>query len=119
MDSRLQKWIYGFVELGYQHRTEAFVGDAPSPERSYDDGLALRAQVGGTLWGRLLLGANVAGIIPVDANNVTKGYLNVGPFALFKVYRGLSVELSFDAMVYARSSVKGLGSTIGLSYTLN
>lgn len=107
--------LYAFAEVGYRHRTEVFIGD--TPDRAFLDGVTVGAQVGYTLFGRLLLGVTLGGVIPVQTNDVTKGYVTLGPFVYLRLFRGLALEASFDPMLYAHASVQGFGTSFGLSYT--
>ncbi|MCB9556350.1 MAG: hypothetical protein H6707_09630 [Deltaproteobacteria bacterium] len=107
--------LYGFVEAGYRHRSEIYVGDTPT-DRQFNDSLTLSAQAGYTLWSRLLLGLTLNGALPFRENQVTKGYLTLGPFAAYRLYRGLALEASFDPMIYAVASVRGFSGSLGLSY---
>jgi hypothetical protein len=112
--------LYFFAEVGYRHRTEVFVG-AGNGNR-FADGIVINAQVGYTLFQRLLVAANLSGTIPFDQSSsslegrATKGYLMVGPSLYVPVYRGLALEASFDPIVWSRNSAAGFGLGFGLSY---
>ncbi|MCA9668144.1 MAG: hypothetical protein KC503_21245 [Myxococcales bacterium] len=109
--------LYGFVELGYRHRTEAYTGDDPGDGRSFKDGIALFGQVGYKLFSRLLVMANASAILtPVD-DVYTKSYVTVGPGIFVKIWKGLAFEANFDAIPWAKNSATGLQFGAGLSWS--
>lgn len=112
--------FYFFTEVGYRLRTESFVGTGNT--NRFADGFVFSAQVGYTLFKRVLVAANVGGVIAFDMSDtslegqVTKSYVSVGPSLYVPLWRGLAAEASFDPIVYSRNSAAGLGFSCGLSY---
>ncbi|RMG21269.1 MAG: hypothetical protein D6729_01110 [Deltaproteobacteria bacterium] len=106
--------VFGYVELGYRHRTEIFFGT--NPGTSPGDGLALFAQAGWMLFGRLLVSVTAGGIVPFVDDSVTKGYLTVGPALFFAVDEHFAVEASASPVVWAKNSASGFSVALGLSY---
>jgi hypothetical protein len=112
--------LYFFAEVGYRLRTEAFIGTGNS--NSFADGFVFSAQIGYTLFKRVLLAANVGGVVAFDMSDtslegqVTKSYITVGPSLYIPLWRGLAAEASFDPIVYSRNSAAGMGFSFGLSY---
>ncbi len=106
--------LYFFAEVGYRHRTEAYIGQGDT--RAFGDGIALAAQVGYTFRRRMLLAANFNGVVPFSADEVTKGYLVVGPVLAVLMPRGLAIEFTVDPIVWARNASPGVGVSLGLSF---
>ncbi len=106
--------LYFFAEVGYRHRTEHYVGAGDT--REFGDGITLTAQVGYTLAKRLLIAASVGGIVPFSRDEVTKGYLTVGPVLALLLPHGLSLEATVDPIIWARNASPGVGVSLGLSY---
>ena len=107
--------LFFFGEVGYRLRTEAFVGDGSTAE--YVDGFAFFASVGYTFFGKYILAINTGGVIPLSDDNVSKGYITVGPALYIPVYRGLALEASFDPMVYTNDNASpGMGLSFGVSF---
>ena len=106
--------LYFFAEVGYRHRTEHFVGE--KRPFSFEDGIAMFAQVGHTFFKRVLLAVNFGGILTYTDDTLTKSYLTVGPPLYVPVYKGLALEAGFDPVVYAKNSASGFGFNVGISY---
>lgn len=106
--------LYAFGEVGYRHRTEAYIGTGDT--RSFGDGFAFFAQVGYTFFDRVLVALNSGGIIPFQNDGVTKAYVTLGPALVVPIWRGLAAEASFDPVIHARASSPGYGFGFGLSY---
>lgn len=118
--------LFFYAEVGYQLRTEAFIGDQPvtlldgkTVELSYNDGFTFYLSVGYKLFGKYIISVNSGGVIPYDAGDFTKGYVTVGPALYIPIWKGLAAEASFDPMVYTNSNASpGLGFSVGVSYAL-
>ena len=106
--------VYGYLEIGYQHRTEIFFG--PDPGTAPGDGLALFGQAGWTFFERLVVALNVGGVVPFADDTVTKGYLTVGPSIFFAVDEHFALEANFNPVVWARNSASGFSVGAGISY---
>jgi hypothetical protein len=107
--------LFFFADVGYQLRTEAFVGSAV--DAVYNDGFTFYAQVGYTFFDWAVLALNTGGVIPFDEGSFTKGYITLGPALYVPIYKGLAAEASFDPMVYTnRNAAPGLGFSLGLSF---
>lgn len=108
--------LYAYGELGYRHRTEAFIGDGPGDGRDYGDGVVLFLQTGYTFFERLLLTANFGGVLSLEKSELTKSYLTLGPGLYLPLWRGLAAEAAFDPVVYANNSAPGMSFSLGVSY---
>ena len=106
--------LYFFGEVGYRHRTEHYVGTGD--DRAPGDGLAFAAQVGYTVSGTLLVAVSTGGIVPFTTDQVTKGYITVGPVLAVSLPHGLALEATVDPIVWARNASPGAGFSFGLSY---
>ena len=73
-------------------------------------------QLGYTFAETVLTAVNVNGVVPLGTDAVTQGFITVGPAVAIKVWGGLSIEATFDFMVWARSNSPGPGASLGLSY---
>lgn len=108
--------LFFFGEVGYQIRTEAFVGTGPF-SAAFGDGFAFYGQVGYTFFDWAVLAINTGGVIPFEEDNYTKGYVTLGPSVYVPIYKGLAAEASFDPMIYTnRNAAPGLGFSLGLSF---
>jgi hypothetical protein len=108
--------LFFFAEVGYQLRTEAFVG-AGDFDAEFGDGFAFYAQVGYTLFDSAVLAVNSGGVIPFDAGSYTKGYVTLGPSIYVPIWKGLAAEASFNPMIYTNTNAApGIGFSLGLSF---
>ncbi|MCB9526050.1 MAG: hypothetical protein H6702_22125 [Myxococcales bacterium] len=107
--------LYGFVELGYEHRTEWAVGDGL--DRRFADGALAFAQVGATVWRGVVLAANAQAVVPLAEDASTKGYATVGPGLFAPVGGGLALEASADFTPWARNSARGTQVSLGVSWS--
>lgn len=106
--------LYGFVELGYQFRTEAFFGT--SPNRSFLDSLVLNSQLGWTFWRRMILSLNFRGILALGDDLFSQSYLTLGLGFYLPVWRGLALEVAFDPTIWAKNAAQGFAFSLGLSF---
>ncbi len=107
--------LYFFGELGYRHRSEAFIGDGGTAE--FHDGVAFFVSMGYAFGGRYILALNSGGILPFEASQSTKGYVTLGPALYLPITKGLAAEASFDPMIYTnKNTAPGLGFSLGLSF---
>ncbi len=107
--------LYAFAELGYEHRSEWFVGDGL--DRAFVDGVLAAGQIGATLWRGIVLAANAQAVVPVATDASTKGYATVGPGLFAPVGAGLAVEAGVDFTPWARNSARGTQFSLGLSFS--
>lgn len=108
--------LFFSADIGYELRTEAFIGTGPFAAQ-FNDGIAFLAQVGYTFFGRLLVAVNTRGVIPFEAGQVTKGYVSVGPSLYGLIWRGLAAEASVTPMIYTNeNAAPGVGFSLGLSF---
>lgn len=109
-----RKPLYFAAEVGYQHRTEVFVGKGDA--RHFGDGITWLAQVGYIIKKRVGISLNFGGLVPFRKDAWTKGYITLGPSLFVQVWRGLSLEARFDPILWAQNSSMGFGFGFGLSY---
>jgi len=108
--------MYGFVEVGYRHRTEIFAGEGNG--RSFGDGVTFFGQLGYTFINRVLVGASVNGIVPFDSSDgITQGFITVGPSLAVRLVDQWRLEATYDAMVFARNNSPGPSLSLGVSYS--
>lgn len=107
--------VYGFLELGYEHRTEWAVGEGL--DRSFADGALAFAQVGATVWAGVVLTANAQAVLPLEKDASTKGYATVGPGLYAPVGGGLALEAGADFTPWARNSARGTQVSLGVSWS--
>ena len=91
------------------------------------DGLAYDAQVGGRVWGRVLILLNVRGVQPwstepTDASTISPAgfgdgvtYLAFGPGVIVELARGVALQLDLDGATNVRNIAKGTTVRLGLS----
>jgi hypothetical protein len=108
--------VYAWGEVGYRFRTEAFIGEGPSDDRSFVDSIAWLGQVGWTFYKRMIVLVNFIGVMAVKSDPYTKSWITVGPALYLPVYKGLAIEANVDPIVYARNSAPGMSFAFGLSY---
>ncbi len=121
---KLPVYLYG--EIGYRFRTETYVGSGspkfqmniPGTPVSFLDNFVFHLQLGWKFWKNSLLTVSLVGIIPLGANEVTKGNVSLGVGLYIPLYKGLAFEASFDPMLWAQSSAKGAAISAGISYNL-
>jgi hypothetical protein len=110
--------LYFFAEVGYRHRTETFLGTVPDDDRTYGDGFVFSSQIGYTFFDRLLLAANVGGILSFDNDvGVNKSSVSAGPSMYLILWDGWALEASFDPVIYNNDDGSpGTGLGLGVSY---
>ena len=106
--------LYFFGEVGVRHRTEHYVG--AGDDRELGDGFTFAAQVGYTIRHRLLVAVTTGGVVPLSSDEVTKGYVTVGPVLALLLPHGLSLEATVDPIAWARNASQGVGLSLGLSF---
>ena len=106
--------LYFFGEVGIRHRTEHYTG--VGDDRALADGLTFAAQVGYTIRHRLLVAVTTGGVVPFSSDEVTKGYITVGPVLALLLPRGLALEAAVDPIAWARNASPGVGFSLGLSF---
>ena len=111
---RLGVPLYGFLELGYRHRTEAYLGTGD--DRAFADTLVAAAQLGATPLWEVLVALNVSSALPLRDDEVTRAFASVGPALLVPLVGGLSLEAGLDALFWTRNSAPGYSVGLGLSY---
>ena len=106
--------VYILGEVGYRARTEVFNGRGN--DREFLDSMAFLAQAGWAPVEGVWTVLNVSGVVPLGDDTVTQGFLTVGPGLAVNVWQGLSIEATFDAMLWGRNNSPGPGVSLGLSY---
>ena len=107
--------VFGFAEVGHVFRTEVFFGDDPG--RNYADGVAWLGQLGYDLFG-VVLAVNVQGVAPYEADETTRGTLDLGPSVYARVGGGLALEARYASTLWARNASSGHAAGVGVSYDL-
>lgn len=110
------------AEAGYRHRTEWWLGDSGSPDRTYGDGLPWRVQLGWSpaAGGRDLgwLAADASGSQNLgEADTVTKQWVQVGAGLGARIGHGLALEAGGGLMPWARNSSTGWSLSGGISWS--
>ncbi len=108
--------IYLYGEIGHRFRTELYVGEGD--DLRFSDSFVFLGQIGWTTPITLLVAASVNGVVPYAADEVTKGYVNVGGSLFLPIVGGLSVEASVDGTAWARASSRGVSISAGMSYRM-
>ena len=107
-------------ELGYRHRTEAWLGDSTKPDRQLSDGIPWSAQLGWSPtfgeWSAGWLSLDASGIQNLVKDEVTKQWTQVGSSAGVRVKGPMHVELGYTTMVSARNSARGSSVSAGVSW---
>ena len=106
--------LFGFIEAGHQFRSERYVGGGNGV--SYNDSLAGFAQVGGAVFNDVLLLANSSLIMPYGEDEVTKGYLTLGPAIYWPIGGGYAIEANYDPILWAVNSAEGYSVSLGVSF---
>jgi hypothetical protein len=105
-------WGFAEVGLGYQHRTEWYLGwDTPL---AFGDSVVFTAG-GGASAGPVLIMARVDGNWWPDDDGVTSQQTRVGPSVLVDVAEGIAIEARSQLDVVARHAGRGLGFGVGIS----
>lgn len=107
--------LYAFGEVGHRWRTETFIGEGL--DRSFEDSLVAFGQLGGDVYGGVLLMINAQAVRPYAEDEFTKGYVTVGPALYAPVGAGIALEAGYDYTVWARNSANGQAVTVGVSYS--
>ncbi|TNE88906.1 MAG: hypothetical protein EP330_12905 [Deltaproteobacteria bacterium] len=107
--------LWGEAALGYQHRTEVFLGWNGTGDLAFSDRLRFGAGLGLTK-GRLIAILRVDGQKSLAADDgVTAENLSTGPVVLFDVAEGIAIEGRLAADVWARNATRGMGYGTGVS----
>jgi hypothetical protein len=104
-----------FLEAGagFVHRTELFLGFDTDVELS--DGARLQLK-GGHVFGPFIPVLGIEATLSPAATTYTKSYAAAYATALVDVVEGLAIEPRFSYDLYARSTSRGVGAGLGLSY---
>lgn len=106
--------LFGFIEAGHMFRSEKYVGAGNGVV--YNDSLAGFAQVGGAVFKDVLLLANSSLVMPYGEDEVTKGYLTVGPAVYWPIGGGYAIEAGYDPILWAVNSAEGFSVSLGISF---
>lgn len=106
--------FWGEAAIGYQHRTEAFIGWHNEPDLLFLDRMRFGLGLGLTK-GPLVAILRVDGQKALGTDEVTAENLSVGPVALFDVAEGIALEGRFSADVWANNATQGFGVGTGVS----
>lgn len=106
--------LFGFIEAGHMFRSERYVGAGNGVE--YNDSLVGFAQVGGIAFHDVLLLANSSLVMPYGEDEVTKGYLTVGPAVYWPIGGGYAIEANYDPILWAVNSAEGYSVSLGVSF---
>ena len=106
---------YALLEVGYRHRTEVFPGEGNGLE--FGDGVTFFGQVGYTLFERALVGVNASGVLPLVEDEVTQGFVTVGPMVAVTLWQELRLEATYDFMPWSVNNSPGNTASVGVSYT--
>jgi len=107
--------LYLWGEAGYRIRTEGYVGTGDT--RAFADSFVWAGQLGVTVPDKLWVAVTANGVAPFRQDEVTKGYLTVGPSVGVRPVTWLAIEASFDPIVWAHNSSPGVGFGAGVSVT--
>ena len=108
--------MYALLEVGYRHRTEVFPGAGNG--REFGDGVTYFAQVGYSLFDdRVLVGVNSGGVVPLVEDEVTQGFVTVGPMVAIALWQELRLEATYDWMPWSKNNSPGATAAAGISYT--
>ena len=101
--------------VGYQHRTEAFVGW--DTDITFADSVRFVAK-GGRTFGPVLPIVGVEGTVSLGGADdlYTRQFLVASASALIDIAEGLALEPRFGAELWARSASQGLGGGLGVSW---
>lgn len=106
--------FYGFVEVGYRFRTEAFWSTVS--DRTFLDNFVFHAQWGWYFWQRMILSVNFRGTLALGEDTYTQSFLTLGLGFYLPVWKGLAIEATFDPTLWAKNSSQGYAFSLGLSY---
>lgn len=104
--------LWGEVGLGYQHRTEVFIGWDTDLELA--DGVVWASTVGGTV-GPLVVMVKADGTHPLRSDRVTPGWVRVGPALLLTLGEHIGLEARAQWDVAAQVTSRGTGVGAGVS----
>lgn len=109
---------WSFVELGYQLRTEEYIGDDPISPRSYANTVRANGQFGHHLSEWVMLAANLELAMPLDNDSFTKGFFAAGAGVFIKWAKDSpwAIEANLDRTFWARNSALGTSLGLGLSH---
>lgn len=113
--SSLPGVFWGEAALGYQHRTEQFLGWNGAGDLAFSDRLRGAASLGLTS-GRLIAIFRAEGQKSLAADDgVTAENLSLGPVVLFDLVDGVAIEGRLAGDVWARNATRGVGYGLGIS----
>lgn len=111
--------VYVFGEIGHQFRTERFFVERPrSANPEYSDSLRWFGQAGLKFLGDKYLMLNFVGVHPYEADDLTKGWMNLGLGVFYPVgKRGFSLEATYDQAIQAVNTAQGKSVGAGVSFS--
>jgi hypothetical protein len=106
---------WGEAAVGYQHRSELFVGWSEAGDLAFADRLRAYAGVGLTR-GRVIAILRAEGQKSLAADDgLTAENLSLGPVVLVDVVEGIAIEGRIAGDIWARNATRGVGYGLGLS----
>ena len=109
--------FFATIDLGYQLRTESFVGDGPDVQSEFADTIRAVASVGVTVV-KPTFSLSLQADVPVEEDDRTKGSVTPGLGIYMPIAKGFAAEANGSYSVWARNSSQGISFSLGLSYQL-
>ena len=109
--------LYFYLDLGYMVRSDITFSDLVVP--NYSDSIVAMAQVGYTVLDTFILALNSSAILPLEQDNVTEGYITVGPSVFWPLSDQLALEFDGYLTPFSRNSAEGWAVGFGLSFRSN
>ncbi|MFU8806508.1 MAG: hypothetical protein ACNA8W_22040 [Bradymonadaceae bacterium] len=105
---------YFYADIGYQHRTTwSFDPGVVGP---FSDGFVFQAQVGYSLFGQAILAIGTGGVLPLEQDTTSKGYVTVGPSLFYPVSDTIALEAAGYGTPWSRNSAAGWAANVGISF---
>ncbi|NOY28073.1 MAG: hypothetical protein GXP62_19585 [Oligoflexia bacterium] len=112
--------VWTALEAGYRHRTEWWLGDSTSPDRTILDGIPWHAQLGWSPTARDRdlgwLVADASGVQNFASNEYTKQWVQLGLGLAALVTHGFAIELGASTTPLATASSLGWAASAGVSW---
>lgn len=112
-----------FAEVGYRVRTELFFqgqplfqGVQPDNPLTFLDTFVFRAELRWNFAQKMIATVTFSGAVPLGANSVTKGHINLGFGLYLPIAKGFAFEAALSPNVWAQSAARGASIVLGLSY---